>query len=140
MVERGHALGSRVRGHARARRSRSLGGLQYVPFDGPGAAFLSGVRQSSDLRSGSRAVVIAQSTERTTKECTQHGGGKCPFVEITTTGFTGTYSCHIFDDANGEWGAHDFTGDLKAEKYWYYGFAQDVWVICDGVKSNTLAW
>jgi hypothetical protein len=61
-------------------------------------------------------------------------------VEITTTGMSGTVTCGIHDSEQGEWDSHSFPAPLTSFRYWYYGLARKVWVVCDGIESNKVSW
>jgi hypothetical protein len=88
-----------------------------------------------------RSVSISKSGNTSSDTaCTMHGGGSCPYVAITTSGMSGGITCSISDSVQGQWGSHGFTAPLGNKEYWYYGLPRTVWVTCDGVESNHVAW
>jgi large repetitive protein len=90
------------------------------------------------------SVSISRSSTRSTDtECTYYGGGRCPYVHLTMSGFSGVHMCTIYDDA-GHWTndasrRRNVTGNFD-DILWYYGFNSNVWVTCGGVTSNTIHW
>jgi large repetitive protein len=90
------------------------------------------------------SVSISKSSTRSTDtDCTYYGGGRCPYVHLTMTGFSGLHTCTIYDDG-GHWSTdsrrrRDITGNYD-DILWHYGFNSNLWVTCDGVTSNTLNW
>jgi hypothetical protein len=102
----------------------------------------SATQASSSSVPAPKAVTVAKSKERVSdKNCKDAtSGGRCPYVEITTTGMSGTVTCDIHDSAQGTWDSHAFLAPLTSVRYWYYGFAREVWVVCDGIESNKVSW
>lgn len=87
-----------------------------------------------------RTVTIRRSTTQFKTGCTYHGGGPCPYVEVTTSGFTGKYTCDAATNGS-SWNVPvSWTGDKTWEPYWYNGFAGTVTVTCAGVASNGINW
>lgn len=87
-----------------------------------------------------RTVTIRKSTTQFQPGCTYYGGGPCPYVEVTTRGFTGGYTCDAATDGV-PWNiAVNWSGDVTWKKYWYNGFRGTVTVTCDGVTSNGVSW
>ena len=86
-----------------------------------------------------RTVNISKDSS-TVSGCTMHGGGNCPRIRLVTSGFSGTYSCD-FHRANGGlwWTREGLSGNVNLIEA-YFGYDDDIWVICDGVRSNTLDW
>lgn len=106
-----------------------------------------GGEDSATVTTGSppRTVTISKSASRSTDTACKYylDGGRCPYVRISTTGFSGTYTCTIYDAA-GHWSSDSrrskvFTGDVSKDQ-WYYGYNSDLWVICDGERSANLNW
>jgi len=125
-------------------------GGSAVPTPGPASPTTTGVvtaapsatSASSSTEPVQKTVTVAKSTQRMPdKSCTAaSGGGRCPYVEITTTGMSGTVACSIHDGVQGKWDTHSFPAPLVSVRYWYYGFARKVWVVCDGIQSNKVSW
>jgi hypothetical protein len=62
-------------------------------------------------------------------------------VEVTTAGLTGSVTCTVHDDTEGQWGSDTFTAPLDHDHHWYYGYpGRSVWVVCAGIESNHVTW
>lgn len=86
-----------------------------------------------------RTVRIAMSGT-TQSGCTMHGGGECPYIQLTTSGFSGRYTCNAYTNGVSWNMPKTYTGDQGGVLYWYNGYAGDVYVNCDGVESNHIPW
>jgi len=73
-------------------------------------------------------------------ECRTAAGSPCSRLLVTTQGFSGAYACTYLDDQSADpWFTLTFAGD-ETNQTAYYGFPHTVWVVCDGVVSNKVAW
>jgi hypothetical protein len=63
-------------------------------------------------------------------------------IDLSSTGFTGDYFCDFYrDDESGPWFSDmKLTGNHTGSTGAYFGFDATLYVVCDGVESNHLAW
>lgn len=89
----------------------------------------------------SRTVTISKSSA-TKSGCSYYGGGNCPYVELTTRGFSGSYTCDFYrEDQSGPWFTPmRLTGDFSGTSSAWFGFNDSIYVRCDGVESNHVPW
>lgn len=65
----------------------------------------------------------------------------CAWVLVTTSGFSGSYTCTWWGGHGGDWVSRTYTSNVSDAAYAYYGYSgTDVRVTCDGVPSNTINW
>jgi hypothetical protein len=95
------------------------------------------------LRSASppKSVSISKSGD-THAGCTYYGGGSCPYINIETHGFSGSYACEFFrTDESGPWfSALHYSGDRSGRADAWFGYNATVYVECGGVRSNSVKW
>ncbi len=60
-------------------------------------------------------------------------GGRCPFIHVTTSGFSGSYTCTFTRPGNAPFSRQTFNGDVDRDSWAYYGYGEDLIVNCDGV-------
>lgn len=60
-------------------------------------------------------------------------GGRCPFIHVTTNGFSGGYTCTFTRPGHAPFSRQSFSGDVNTDSWAYYGYAEDLIVNCDGV-------
>jgi len=65
---------------------------------------------------------------------------RCAWVQVSTTCFSGDYTCRAFDNGS-VWTTSVLTGGATNRPLWVFGQAgRQVWAVCNGVTSNLLTW
>lgn len=81
-----------------------------------------------------RTISVWPAASRTSDaECTYYKGGRCPFVWVRTTGFTGAYTCTFTRPGSSPFATLKFSGNIDRATRAYYGYNQALIVNCDGV-------
>lgn len=84
------------------------------------------------------AVTVARGAAHKSEGCSS---SECSWVEVTTAGLTGSVTCTVHDDTEGQWDSGTFTAPLDRDHHWYYGYpGRSVWVVCAGIESNHVTW
>ena len=91
--------------------------------------------RSEDRPPPARTLSVRPSGSRSSDpDCTYSKDvGRCPYIHIRTTGFSGSYSCSFTRPGNAPFSRQSFSGDVDRDTWAYYGYGEDLIVNCDGV-------
>ena len=95
--------------------------------------------QSVQAAQGTKCSTEPSGSEANCGGSTACTSSACAFVHITTSGFSGSYTCDFSSAAHGDLGNQSFSGDVDKDSYFYFGYADTVTITCNGV-SGSVSW